>query len=71
MTFPTTGAAVRAEAFFKNKGIKFIVIPAPRSIDSDCGMALEFETYFETRVREFLNEETNRIQGTIHKDYRR
>ncbi|NMB34839.1 MAG: DUF3343 domain-containing protein [Firmicutes bacterium] len=39
-TFPSTHHAIRAEKIISNEALKFKMVPVPRSISSNCGVAL-------------------------------
>jgi len=41
--FHTTTAALRAEKVARKAGLKVKLIPTPRQLSSDCGIALRFE----------------------------
>lgn len=41
--FYTTSSALRAEKVLKQAGLAVKLIPTPRQLSSDCGMALRFE----------------------------
>lgn len=43
ITFKSTHHTIQAENFFKNKDIKFKVIPTPREITKSCGLAVIFD----------------------------
>ncbi len=46
---------LKAEKLLKNKGITHDVVPVPREISSDCGMALVFACEQFPEVRELLS----------------
>lgn len=56
ITFPTTFYAIRAESLLKSKGIKFKMVPVPRSISSSCGTALRCNCEALETIRSFLLE---------------
>ncbi len=41
--FYTTSAALKAEKALKAAGLEIKLIPTPRQLSSDCGMALRFD----------------------------
>ena len=41
--FPSTRAVIKAEGAARQGGLRFRVIPVPRSISPHCGMALEID----------------------------
>ncbi len=54
ITFPTTFFAIRAESVLKLEGIKFKMVPVPRSISSNCGTALRCDCEVLATIRTFL-----------------
>jgi len=46
--FKSTRDVIKAEGFVKNHGIKYRIIPVPKNISSECGMAIETEMTEET-----------------------
>jgi len=52
--FHTNSAVLRAEKILLREGFKIKLIPIPRHLSSDCGIALRFDAGAETRVREIL-----------------
>ena len=54
--FYSTAHAIRAEKVLKMAGIPIKMIPTPRQLSSDCGMALRFEPGHKTRVVATLKE---------------
>lgn len=41
--FHTTTSALRAEKILRNIGLEVKLIPTPRELSSDCGIALKFD----------------------------
>jgi hypothetical protein len=41
--FHTTSSALRAEKILQKEGLTIKLIPTPRELSSDCGIALRFE----------------------------
>lgn len=54
---------LKAEKLLKRNGISHDVIPVPREISSDCGMAVEFSCLEKERVLELLASADLRIAG--------
>ena len=54
--FHSTAHALRAEKVLEQSGMQIKLIPTPRQISSDCGMALRFERAEEERVAAVLAE---------------
>ncbi|MDR0311744.1 MAG: DUF3343 domain-containing protein [Acidobacteriota bacterium] len=52
--FHTNSAALRAEKILLREGFAIKLIPVPRQLSSDCGIALRFDRSRETRVGEVL-----------------
>ena len=63
--FHSTAHAIRAEKVLLQAGFKIKMIPTPRHISSDCGIALRFERSEEKRVAAVLVEQRVPING-IH-----
>ncbi len=58
--FHTSSAALRSEKILSREGLSIKMIPTPRQLSSDCGVALRFEWHSEMRVRKLL--ETARVE---------
>jgi hypothetical protein len=52
--FHTTSAALRSEKLLKAAGISVKLIPVPRELSSECGLALRFPWDQADRVRAIL-----------------
>jgi hypothetical protein len=63
--FHTNSAVLRAEKILLREGFTIKLIPVPRHLSSDCGIALRFDQSVETRVREIL-EAANVPLDSIH-----
>ena len=63
--FHSTAHAIRAEKVLQRAGFKIKMIPTPRQISSDCGMALRFDRAEEGQVAATLEENKVPING-IH-----
>ncbi len=57
--FHSTSHAIRAEQVLEGAGFRIKMIPTPRQLSSDCGMALRFERTEEGPVAAALAE--NRV----------
>ena len=54
--FHTNSAVLRAEKILRREGFTIKLIPVPRHLSSDCGIALRFDADAGTRVCEILKE---------------
>ena len=54
--FHTNSAALRAEKTLLHEGIRMKLIPVPRQLSSDCGVAIRFDRNEEVRLRKILEE---------------
>ena len=63
--FHSTAHAIRAEKVLIQAGFTIKMIPTPRQLSSDCGMALRFGREDETVVGSILKENEVPING-IH-----
>jgi len=61
--FHSTAHAIRAEKVLLQAGLKIKMIPTPRQLSSDCGMALRFDRADEARVAGVLEEKKVPISG--------
>jgi len=52
--FHTNSAVLRAEKILLREDLAIKLIPVPRHLSSDCGIALRFDRSAETHVREIL-----------------
>ncbi|MGQ9647985.1 MAG: DUF3343 domain-containing protein [Thermodesulfobacteriota bacterium] len=57
--FESVHRVIKAEKLLKGEGIRVDLIPVPREISSDCGVALEFSAESEAKALLILRE--NRI----------
>lgn len=55
--FDTTQAAIKAEKVLMSAGISIKLIPVPRHISHNCGIAIRFELGFMDEVRSVLRKE--------------
>ncbi len=63
--FHSTAHAIRAEKVLQRAGHQIKMIPTPRQLSSDCGMALRFDRADEDRVSAVLKENKVPLKG-IH-----
>ena len=54
---------IKGAKILKRAGLRIDVIPVPREISSDCGMALEFSCRDRDRVEQLLVEEDVTVVG--------
>lgn len=54
MLFFSVNGAMKAEKILKEAGIPYKLIPVPRHLSSDCGLALRFRVEEEDRVKELV-----------------
>jgi hypothetical protein len=54
--FHNTSGVMRAEKILKQNGVAVKLIPTPRELSSDCGMAIRFEFAAQERVRSCLDQ---------------
>ncbi len=59
----TIHAVIKGERILKRAGLRIDVIPVPREISSDCGMALEFSCQDRARVAQLLADEAITVVG--------
>jgi hypothetical protein len=65
ITFPSTHYALKAEKAFKKHSIEVKLIPVPRHISSDCGIALEFDCPDKEQISQIIRKSALIIEG-IH-----
>lgn len=53
--FNSTHRVLKAEGLLKTKGLPVILIPAPRAVQADCGLALRFDQDYHESVMQFLS----------------
>ncbi len=56
--FKSTHKVIKAEKLFKKNNIYYKIIPVPKSISSECGMAIEIESKDEINCNNILKENT-------------
>ncbi len=59
----TTAAAMRAESVLNRAGLAIKLIPVPRNLSSDCGLAVRFALADQNRVVDTLHSEHIDIAG--------
>ena len=59
----TIHSVIKGERILKRAGLRIDVIPVPREISSDCGMALEFSCQDRDRVEQLFAEEDVTVVG--------
>jgi len=62
--FHTTTSALRAEKILQKAGLTVKLIPTPRELSSDCGIALRFELPDRAEVEQRLAGAG--VEGEIH-----
>jgi len=66
ISFFTVHQALRAEKVLMESGFKISMIPVPRQISSDCGVALKFECEEEEKVKKVLDNNMVKIESIHH-----
>ena len=66
ITFFTVHQALRAEKVLMEAGFAISMIPVPREISSDCGVALAFECEEEEKVKKILESNLVKIESIHH-----
>jgi hypothetical protein len=61
--FHSTSHAIRAEGVLEGAGFRVKMIPTPRQLSSDCGMALRFDRAEEEPVAATLGENKVPVNG--------
>ena len=54
---------MKAEKSLKSSGIPIDIIPVPKQVSSDCGMAISLEEEYKIRVQDILVEHNIEIKG--------
>jgi hypothetical protein len=55
--FNSTHRVLKAESLLKAKGLLIMLIPAPRAVQADCGMAIRFDMPLYNTVMQLLTEQ--------------
>ena len=63
MVFESIHYVIKGEKTLKRAGLQIDVIPVPREISSDCGMALEFSCNDRERVERLLGDDDVSVLG--------
>ncbi len=64
ITFQSTHQVLKTEKLLHKEGVDFDIIPVPKQISSDCGMAIRIEMENKKRIESILEENT-----IVHKIY--
>jgi hypothetical protein len=70
LIFSSIHQVMRAEKLLKGKGIKIDLIPVPREISSDCGVAIELSGNSETEALFILRENRISVMECYTRDLR-
>jgi hypothetical protein len=66
VTFFASHHATRAEKVLKKNGLQALLVPGPREISPNCGVALQFEHRYAEQVASLLA--SNKVQvDSIHR----
>ena len=65
VTFYASHHAVRAEKVLAKSGYRVMLVPGPREISPNCGVALQFEHQYAEAVRDLLAQNKVQIEA-IH-----
>ncbi len=66
ITFLTVHQALKAEKVLLENGFAITMVPVPREISSDCGVALKFKCGEEEKVKEVLKSSMVKIEAFHH-----
>lgn len=55
--FNSTHRVLKAEGVLKSNGLSILLIPAPRAIQADCGLAIRFDPEQHAAVMELLTDQ--------------
>jgi len=72
--FNSAHRVMKAESLLKSRGISILLIPAPRQLMTDCGLALRFAPEVRDEVMQVLKQEqlqpafVNRFVGGIYRN---
>ncbi len=66
VTFYASHHATRAEKVLKKNGLNVMLVPGPREISPNCGVAMQFEYRCADRVRDLLAQSKVQIEA-IHR----
>ena len=68
ITFESVHQALRAEKVLKKEGIAVTILPVPRDISSDCGIAVKFPCEEESRIKTVLDTNNVKVAGYHHRE---
>ncbi len=63
IVFKSTHHAIAASRFLKDKGYKFDIIPTPRKVTHDCGLAIKFGEEDLEKIKESVKVSNIMIKG--------
>lgn len=72
--FNSAHRVMKAESILKARGLPILLIPAPRQLMTDCGLALRISTEIKSEVMQILKEEQllpafiNRFVGGVYQN---
>jgi len=66
-TFFTHSGAVKYQRWLKGKKIDHELMPAPRKLSSNCGLAVQFE--LDTDVRDYISDEIEKLYRVTASGY--
>ena len=55
--FNSTHRVLKAEGLLKNSGLPIMLIPAPRAVQADCGLAIRFDEEHHDFIMELLTKQ--------------
>lgn len=55
--FNSTHRVMKAESILKARGLQMLLIPAPRQLRTDCGLAIRFDEEYREAVMSTLQQE--------------
>ena len=56
--FNSTHRVLKAEGLLKAQGLAIMLIPAPRAVQADCGLAIRFDENLREPVMQFLADQS-------------
>lgn len=68
LIFASIHHLLEAEKVLQAGHVSFTLVPAPRALTSDCGMAIKFHSSWEETVRRLLAAENIPSRGLYHLD---
>ena len=66
VTFFASHHAMRAEKVLKKNGLRVALVPGPREISPNCGVAMQFEYCCREQVRDVLAQNKVQIEAIHH-----